>query len=87
MSDEQKRWDKVDAHRARMESVAIDAMDARLLQCEYLIGELNSGKHYVITRAGKVKEFGSWNSAADYLIRNRYVTSRKGRIPESQEIR
>ena len=77
-------WNRNDASRGRGESIAIDAIDNRLAQCEYLIGELNSGKHYVITRSGKAKEFASWMAAAQFLIRNRYVSSRKGAIPESQ---
>ena len=87
MSEIEQIWERNARNRVRAEERHMDAQDAKLAQCEYLIGQLNSGAHYIITRAGKVKNFADWWSAANFLIRNRYVTSRKNSIPESQEIR
>ena len=87
MSQTERQWDRNHANRMRAEAIASDALDNRLAQCEHLIGVLNSGRHYIVTRSGDVKYFASWTAAAEYLMRNRYVTSRKGQIPESHEIR
>jgi hypothetical protein len=68
---------------------ALDKLDREMVardNCEHLIGELNSGKVYIITRAGKVKEFARRDQAEDFLIRNGYVGCRKGEIPQSYEI-
>jgi hypothetical protein len=87
MSQTERQWDRNHANRMRAEAIASDALDNRLAQCEHLIGVLNSGTHYIITRSGNVKNFARWSDAAQYLIKNRYVTARKGEIPASHEMR
>lgn len=87
---EEQWYDSREKRRFKNEDRAYDRMITETDNCEYLIGELcREGKTvcYVITRTGKVKEFISKVEAQDYLIRNGYVTSRKGQIPASSTVK
>lgn len=82
----EKSWDAKEKRRFKADERAYEILERQMDNCEYLIGELcREGKtvYYIFTKAGKVKEFISRVEACDYLIRNSYVSHRRGDIPAS----
>lgn len=80
-------YDNRENRRFRADDRACDRMEAEERNSEYLIGELcreGNTVYYIITRAGKAREFASRVSAQDYLVRNGYITARKYPLPASQ---
>lgn len=82
MDDTEKMLDAKEKRRFAADARAEARLDRQWDEAEKLIGELvRDGKtiHYInITTAkgsltGRTKEFTSFGSAVDYLIRNRYI--------------
>jgi hypothetical protein len=85
----EKELDAREKRRFKADERAHEMMERQMENCEYLIGELcREGMtiYYVITKAGKVKEFSGRVEACDYLIRNSYVSHRRGDIPTSSGV-